>query len=191
MNYNENEKKTMRIWRIALTMVAVLVSVSCCSKCNRPMRHEHIDTDVNDCADVQMTPIGDTAKSSVYIEIAEPRIPLSADAIEVKITNLSDADIEYGEVYYIEKWEDDKWNRLALDKDTLGRAIAFNLIGYSLTPNASAKKTCNLLKCAFRYSAGKYRIVIPYIQNGIGMKISSEFTFVEDTTETLKQTKTI
>lgn len=172
--------KTTKNWRIALTMVAVLVSASCSSECNRTIRYERIDTSVNDYADAQMTPIDDTPKSGVYIEIAEPRIPLSADAIEVKIINHSDADIEYGEVYYIEKWEDDKWNRLALDKDTLGRAIAFNLIGYSLTPNASAKKTCNLLKCAYRYSAGKYRIVIPYIQNGIDMTMSSEFMLVKD-----------
>ena len=170
--------KTTKIWRIALTMAAVLSSVSCSSERNRT--YERIDTGVNDCADVQMTPINDTAKSGVYIEVEKQGMPVSADAIEVKIVNNTDADIEFGDVYYIEKWEADKWSRLTLDKDTLGRAIAFNLIGYSLTPNAFMKKKYNLLKCAYRYSAGKYRIVIPYVKNGIDMKMSSEFMLVKD-----------
>ena len=165
----------MKIWRIVLTMAAVLVSASCNSERNRTIKYERMD-----CADAQTTSIGDKAKSGAYIEVEKQEMPMSTEAIEVKIVNNADADIEFGDVYYIEKWEADKWSRLALDKDTLGRAIAFNLIGYSLTPNAFTRKTYNLLKCAYRYSAGKYRIVIPYTKNGIDMKMSSEFTLVKD-----------
>lgn len=153
----------------------------CC--CNKTTKHKDVDIAVNirgNSANTQTVSICDTAKSGVYIEIEKQRIHISEDAIEVKIINNTDKDIEYGDIYYIEKRDVDKWNRIALDKDTLGNLIASNLVGYTLKPNSFIKKTCNMVKCAYHYGVGKYQIVIPYIQNGINMERSAEFTLIKD-----------
>lgn len=113
------------------------------------------------------------------MEIEKLVIPISVETLGVTVINNTDKDVELGNIYYIEKREADKWNRIALDRDTLGNIIAFNLAGYSLKPNAFIKKTYSLMKCAYNYRAGKYRIVIPYTTNGVDREMSSEFTVAE------------
>lgn len=110
------------------------------------------------------------------MEIGKQVIPISVETLGVMVINNTDKDVELGNIYYIEKREADKWNRIALDRDTLGNIITYDLVGYSLKPNAFIKKTYSLLKCAYNYKAGKYRIVIPYTQNGVYREMSSEFT---------------
>lgn len=119
------------------------------------------------------------AKPGVYMEIGKQVIPISVETLGVTVINNTDKDVELGNIYYIEKREADKWNRIALDRDTLGNIIAYDLVGYSLKPNSFIKKTYSLLKCAYNYRAGKYRIVIPYTQSGVDRKMSSEFTVAE------------
>lgn len=119
------------------------------------------------------------AKPGVYMEIGKQVIPISVETLEVTVINNTDKDVELGNIYYIEKSEADKWNRIALDRDTLGNIIAYDLVGYSLKPNAFIKKTYSLLKCAYNYRAGKYRIVIPYTQSGVDGEMASEFTVAE------------
>lgn len=110
------------------------------------------------------------------MEIENRVIPMSANALGVTVINNTDKDVELGNIYYIEKREANKWNRIAQDRDTLGNIIAYDLVGYSLKPNSFIKKTYNLMKCAYNYRAGKYRIVIPYTQSGVDREMSSEFT---------------
>ena len=122
----------------------------------------------------------DTAKVGVYIEIEKQEIPISVDTLEVVIINNTDNTIEFGDVYFIEKYDGDKWDRITLDKDTLGNIIIYNLVGYSLNPNTFVRRTYNLIKCAYSYREGEYRIVIPYTQNGINLELYSEFALVKD-----------
>lgn len=152
----------------------------CC--CNRTIKHENVVTGVdagNSSAETQTVSMCDTVKPGVYMEIGKQVIPISVETLGVTVINNTDKDVELGNIYYIEKSEADKWNRIALDRDTLGNIIAYDLVGYSLKPNSFIKKTYNLLKCAYNYRAGKYRIVIPYTQNRVYREMSSEFTVAE------------
>lgn len=152
----------------------------CC--CNRTIKHENVVTGVdagNSSAETQTVSMCDTVKSGVYMEIGKQVIPISVETLGVTVINNTDKDVELGNIYYIEKREADKWNRIALDRDTLGNIIAYDLVGYSLKPNSFIKKTYNLMKCAYNYRAGKYRIVIPYTQSGVDREMSSEFTVAE------------
>lgn len=134
--------------------------------------------------DIYIVPhIIDTDTPGVYTKIWKQRILLSVDNIEVMIINNTNEDIEYGGIYYIEKKGADGWKRVALYKDTLGNIIAFNSLGYSLKPNAVTENTYSLIKCAHKYTAGKYRIVIPYIQNGVNKDMFCEFCLVKDNKE--------
>lgn len=152
----------------------------CC--CNSTIKHENAVTNVdagNSSVEAQMVSICDTAKPGVYMEIGKQVIPISVETLGVTVINNTDKDVELGNIYYIEKREEDKWNRIALDRDTFGNIIAYDLVGYSLKPNSFIKKTYSLLKCAYNYRAGKYRIVIPYTPNRVYREMSSEFTVAE------------
>lgn len=162
-------------------MLYLALSMFCC--CNRTIRQEEPVIDVkseNDGGISQVVSVYDAEKSEVYIEIPNQRIPISVNTLDVTIVNNTDKAIEYGEIYYIEKNVGDKWDRISLDKDTLGNIIAYDLVGHYLKPYTVTKKTYDLIKRAYNYEVGKYRIVIPYIKNEINLKMYSEFSLVKD-----------
>jgi hypothetical protein len=86
------------------------------------------------------------------------------------ITNNSDQDIEFGEYYNIQKFENGIWTSLPLD-------VYFSDILYHVAPGAKKRIPFTLENGAYCYLPGKYRMVKDVQLKG-GAKVDLFYNFV-------------
>lgn len=100
-------------------------------------------------------------KPKAYIKVAKVKVTKKAVKVKVKFVNKTNREKCYGEVYFIKKYVNGKWQKIEYGH---GGKMAFNSIAYVLPKKSSAYKTYNL---TYAYNKedlqpGKYRIYVDY-----------------------------
>ncbi len=110
--------------------------------------------DITDEPSVELTPTGITDEYSdlegVRLFIPQSMFEPEAEEIEVIWVNETDKEIIFGEMFFIEKYTQKGWESVSAE------GIAFNAIGYILSPNSRRAKTYSLKNYNTK-SDGTYR----------------------------------
>ena len=107
--------------------------------------------------------VSPTGKSGLTLSVAQPTFRIdSTEFVETILQNEGDDTLTVGRPYYLERFCDGKWMRIDLSHDAEGRVIAFNSIGYNIRPGEELRQKRRLWKDVYRYTPGRYRIVMPH-----------------------------
>ena len=152
----------MKLWRIALMMLAAFYLASCKPSARQAVTDAEQSTDSTEAvtsADTLRLVITDKhlAQTDSLIRRAL-RLPL--DSITVEIVNNTESTCITGEAYTIEQRVNDVWTILPIKPRKDGAVYAFNDIGYELAPHSTRLFTIHVEPNKYDFKRGQeYRIV--------------------------------
>jgi hypothetical protein len=92
------------------------------------------------------------------------------DEITVEIKNFGSTEITFGTYFWVEKFENDTWNRVPFKENK-----SFTDIGLHLNPGETYKQIVHLQMLNERLTEGKYRIVKEFTSNDTVITLAAEF----------------
>ena len=134
--------KTMKLWRIALMMLAAFYLASCKPSARQTTADAEQPTDsteaVTSAAPLRMVITDKHLAQTDSLTRRTLRLPL--DSITVEIVNNTESTCITGEAYTIEQRVNDVWTILPIKPRKDGAVYAFNDIGYELVRIVSDKE---------------------------------------------------
>ena len=161
--------KTMKLWRIALMMLAAFYLASCKPSARQTVADAEQPTDSTEAvtsADALRLVITDKHLSQTDSLIRRTlRLPL--DSITVEIVNNTESTCMTGEAYTIEQRINKEWKALPIKPRKDGAVYAFNDIGYELAPHSTRLFTIHVEPDKYDFERGQiYRIVKEFFKKG-------------------------
>ena len=90
--------------------------------------------------------------------------------IQLLIENHGSTNVEFGEIYTIEKLQNGEWYKVPFKS-----MIAFKDGLYNLSPNNTYKQKIDLSYFDYNFKVGKFRVVKEFISDGYKISLASEF----------------
>jgi hypothetical protein len=161
--------ETMKLWRIALMMLAAFYLASCKPSARQAVTDAEQSTDSTEAvtsADTLRLVITDKHLSQTDFLIRRTlRLPL--DSITVEIVNNTESTCITGEAYTIEQRVNDVWTILPIKPRKDGAVYAFNDIGYELASHSTRLFTIYVDSDKYDFERGQeYRIVKEFFKKG-------------------------
>ena len=161
--------KTMKLWRIALMMLAAFSLASCKPSARQTTADAEQPTDSTDAvtsADTLRLVITDKHLSQTD-SLTRRTLRLPLDSITVEIVNNTESTCITGEAYTIEQRVNDVWTILPIKPRKDGAVYAFNDIGYELAPHSTRLFTIHVEPDKYDFERGQiYRIVKEFFKEG-------------------------
>lgn len=112
-------------------------------------------------------------ETTEYLDYVHAGIKLwTSDSLELKLTNVSNETISYGEAFTIEVLHDDIWEKLPV----LSKDYGFNDISYELEPGEYRFIDIEFARLYGELHEGRYRIIKEiYLQDGRVYSVPAEF----------------
>ena len=161
--------KTMKLWRIALMMLAAFSLASCKPSARQTAADAEQPTDSTETvtsADTLRIVIADKSLSRID-SLTRRTLRLPLDSIVVEMMNNTDRTCMTGEAYTIEQRVNDMWTILPIKPRKDGAVYAFNDIGYELAPHSTRLFTIHVDSDKYDFERGQeYRIVKEFFKKG-------------------------
>ena len=152
----------MKLWRIALMMLAAFSLASCKPSARQTTADAEQPTDSTEAvtsADTLCLVITDKHLSQTD-SLTRRTLRLPLDSITVKMVNNTESTCITGEAYTIEQRVNDVWTILPIKPRKDGAVYAFNDIGYELAPHSTRLFTIHVAPDKYDFERGReYRIV--------------------------------
>lgn len=159
--------KTMKIWRLAFSILAAVALASCRPSAQKAeTERQASSTEVSGNADTLRLVIG--GEESAVSDSAEPvRLKLPLDSVVIEMVNNTDMTCVTGEWYNIEHRVNGKWETLPIKPRNDGLIYGFDDIGHELAGHASRHFTIHIQPDMYDFEQGReYRIGKEYIVSG-------------------------
>ena len=152
----------MKLWRIALMMLAAFYLASCKPSARQTTADAEQPTDsteaVTSAAPLRMVITDKHLAQTDSLTRRTLRLPL--DSIVVEMMNNTDSTCVTSESYTIEQRLNDEWTVLSIKPKKDGAVYAFNDIGYELAPHSTRQFTIHVEPDKYDFEHGQeYRIV--------------------------------
>ena len=159
----------MKLWRIALMMLAAFYLVSCKPSVRQAVTDAEQSTDSTEAvtsADTLRLVITDKHLAQTD-SLTRRTLRLPLDSITVEIVNNTESTCITGEAYTIEQRVNDVWTILPIKPRKDGAVYAFNDIGYELAPHSTRLFTIHVDSDKYDFERGQeYRIVKEFFKKG-------------------------
>lgn len=110
----------------------------------------------------------ENTKFIMYLNKSKYSLPINEIILEVK--NLGSTNIEFGDNYYVEKYQNNLWYEIPFKEN-----VGFNDILHILESHKTYKQKIYLESLDYHLLKGKYRIVKGYSSNGKKITLAAEF----------------